>query len=97
MLTPTSSRSFIRAPEQTARPPPLRDLLQDRLIGARADVENAGYRAPSCVVTNTEGLKKLNQLTTSGYSILQQPLAAANVNSLYRFVPLDPPNHSNAD
>ena len=68
------------------------DLLQEGLIGARADVEIAGYRAPSCVITNTEGLKKLSQLTTSGYSILQQLLAAANVNSLYRTVPLDPPD-----
>ena len=63
------------------------DLLQGGLIGARADVEIAGYRAPSCVITNTEGLKKLSQLTTRGYSILQQLLAAANVNSLYRTVP----------
>jgi hypothetical protein len=68
------------------------DLLQQGLIDARADVEIAGYRAPSCVITNTEGLKKLSQLTTSGYSILQQLLAAANVNSLYRTVPVHGPD-----
>lgn len=65
--------------------------LQGSLIDARADVETAGYRAPSCIITNTEGLKKLSQLS-SGYCILQQLLAAANVNSLYRTVPLNPPD-----
>jgi hypothetical protein len=58
--------------------------LQDKLIGARVLVENAGYRAPSCLVTNTPGLLVLNQLV-NGYNILQQTLAAANINSLYRF------------
>jgi hypothetical protein len=65
--------------------------LQDSLIDARAEVENAGYRAPSCVVTNTEGLKKLSQLV-SGYSILQQVLLAANINALHRSQPLHPPD-----
>jgi hypothetical protein len=68
------------------------DLLQKGLIDARAGVEIAGYRAPSCVITNTEGLKNLSQLTTSGFSILQQLLAVANVNSLYRTVPVDGPD-----
>jgi hypothetical protein len=66
--------------------------LQGSLIDARADVENSGYRAPSCVITNTEGLKKLSQLV-SGYSILRQLLVAANVNSLYRTQPLNPPDN----
>jgi hypothetical protein len=65
--------------------------LQGKLIDARADVENAGYRAPSCIITNTDGLKKLSQLV-SGYSILQQLLAAANVNSLYRAQRVHPPD-----
>jgi hypothetical protein len=65
--------------------------LADSLIDARADVENAGYRAPSCLVTNTEGLKRLNHLV-GGDSILQQLLFAANVNSLYRTQPLHPPD-----
>lgn len=63
--------------------------LQDSLITARVDVENAGYRAPSCLVTNTQGLKDLNQLVSAYYNILQQTLAAASINSLYRFDPLD--------
>jgi hypothetical protein len=67
--------------------------LQGSLIDARATVETAGYRAPSCLITNTAGLKQLGQLIpSSGYSILQQLLVAANVNSLYRTVPLDPPD-----
>ncbi|OBG31082.1 hypothetical protein A5673_27895 [Mycobacterium sp. E3198] len=57
--------------------------LLDGLIEARADVEDAGYRAPSCLVTNTEGLQKLSQLS-SGTSILPQLLTAANVNCLHR-------------
>ena len=65
--------------------------LVDSLLDARADVENAGYRAPSCLVTNTEGLKKLNHLV-SGVSILPQLLVAANINSLYRSQQLNPPD-----
>lgn len=63
--------------------------LQDGLIGARVLVENAGYRAPSCLVTNTAGLLKLNQLVSNYYNLFQQILDAANINSLYRFEPLD--------
>ncbi|MCW2661999.1 MAG: hypothetical protein JWP83_3151 [Mycobacterium sp.] len=66
--------------------------LQDSLIGARVLVESAGYRAPSCLITNTVGLQKLNQLVSGYYNILQQILAAANINSLYRFEPLDGTN-----
>lgn len=63
--------------------------LQDALIDARADVENAGYRAPSCVVTNTVGLTKLSQLVGGGYSVLPQLVTAANINAVHRFQPLD--------
>lgn len=66
--------------------------LQDGLIGARVLVENAGYRAPSCLVTNTAGLLKLNQLVSNYYNLFQQILTAANINSLYRFEPLDATN-----
>lgn len=59
--------------------------LQNALINSRVLVENAGYRAPSCLVTNTQGLLYLNQLANGYYNILQQTLAAANINSLYRF------------
>jgi hypothetical protein len=66
--------------------------LLDNLIGARATVEDAGYRAPSCLLTNTEGLTKLNRLA-GGYSVLQPLLTAANVNSLYRSTVLNPPDN----
>lgn len=69
--------------------------LQDSLIDARADVEDAGYRAPSCVITDTLGLKKLAQ-QVSGYSILPQLLTVANINALHRFKPLDPTNPAKA-
>jgi hypothetical protein len=65
--------------------------LQDTLIGARATVEDAGYRAPSCLLTNTVGLQKLSQLS-SGVSILKGVLTAANINSLYRTTVLNPPD-----
>lgn len=70
--------------------------LQDTLITARATVEDAGYRAPSCVVTNTVGLTKLNQLVAgSSTSIYGQLITAANINSIYRFQPLNPPDDAN--
>jgi hypothetical protein len=65
--------------------------LQATLIDARADVEDAGYRAPSCLLTNTVGLTKLSQLA-SGTSILPGALTAANINSLYRSTVLNPPD-----
>jgi hypothetical protein len=57
--------------------------LLDGLIDARAAVENAGYRSPSCLLTNTVGFKALTQLD-AGYSELDPLLDAANANSRYR-------------
>jgi hypothetical protein len=74
-------------PAATVTPQPLLDAL----IDARVYVENAGYRAPCCLVTNTQGLKKLSHLV-GGYSILPQLLGAANINSVYRTQPLNPPD-----
>ncbi|MEZ0357513.1 hypothetical protein [Mycobacterium sp. SA01] len=65
--------------------------LLGSLISARASLEDAGYRAPSCIITNTEGLTKLSQFA-GGSSILDDLTAAANINSLYRTVPLNPPD-----
>jgi hypothetical protein len=58
------------------------DLLET-LIDARARVENAGYRAPSCLFTGTDGLKKLNRVE-SGEDIAEAVLKAAGINTLYR-------------
>ncbi|MDT5409644.1 MAG: hypothetical protein QOG14_1864 [Mycobacterium sp.] len=66
----------------TASPTPIEDLL-NALIAARAKVEKFGYRAPSCLLTDTEGLKALNDLQ-SGLSDFQALLDAANINSVYR-------------
>lgn len=68
--------------------------LLNTLIGARATVENAGYRAPACLVTNLGGLEKLN-LLVSGTSMLQQFLDAANANSLHRAQRLDASGDTN--
>jgi hypothetical protein len=57
--------------------------LLEELIDARADVENAGYRAPSCLFTDTEGLKKLTYLV-GGEPVTSSLLTAANINSLHR-------------
>lgn len=62
--------------------------LLNNLINARTKVENAGYRAPSCLITNTKGLKDLNDLT-AGYPITDALLAGAHVNSLHRASQLD--------
>jgi hypothetical protein len=67
--------------------------LLGSLINARAVVENAGYRAPSCLITNTPGLVIFSQLTTTtGSSILGTLIAAANVNSLHRAEDVEPPD-----
>lgn len=58
------------------------DVL-DTLIDARAKVETAGYRAPSCLFTGTDGLKKLNRVE-SGEDIAEAVLKAAGVTALYR-------------
>ncbi|MCV7018443.1 hypothetical protein [Mycolicibacterium aichiense] len=63
------------------------DLLK-KLIAARAHVEDGGYRAPSCLIANTEGLTNLSQLV-SGSSILDGLLTAANVNALHRTTHLE--------
>jgi hypothetical protein len=57
--------------------------LLDALIDARALVEKAGYRAPSCLVTDTEGLKKLSYLE-GAEPVAPYLLSAANINSLHR-------------
>jgi hypothetical protein len=61
--------------------------LLNGLIDARAKVEDAGYRAPSCLLTNTVGLKALAQLD-AGLSELDPLLDAASVNSRYRVTQL---------
>jgi len=58
-------------------------MLLNALIDARAQLEKSGYRAPSCLLTDTEGLKALNYLQ-SGLSDFQSLLDAANINSVYR-------------
>lgn len=62
--------------------------LLDQLIPARAKLEDAGYRAPSVLLTNTAGLLTLSQFV-SGYSVLDSLLAAANANSLHRATTID--------
>jgi hypothetical protein len=58
--------------------------LQDPLLTSRVHVEDAGYRAPSCLITNTLGLTKLNEFVSGYVNILQQLMLVANVNALHR-------------
>ncbi|MGW4095903.1 hypothetical protein [Mycobacterium sp. NPDC004974] len=58
-------------------------ILLDNLIDARAKIEDAGYRSPSCLISDTQGLKELSDLT-AGYPVTNELLAAAHVNSLHR-------------
>jgi hypothetical protein len=58
-------------------------LILDKLIVARANVEKAGYRAPSCLVTTMLGIQLLNHLE-GGYSVKPSLLDASNVNALHR-------------
>jgi hypothetical protein len=76
------------APTTITETPVTAGDLQDALIEARVQVEDGGYRAPSCLVTNTAGLKELSQLV-EGVSVLQQLLSAANINALHRSQSLD--------
>lgn len=57
--------------------------LLEILIDGRAKVEDEGYRAPSCLITNTAGLKEISALD-NGYPITEALLDSANVNSLHR-------------
>jgi hypothetical protein len=65
--------------------------LLPALIDARADLEKSGYRSPSCLLTDTTGLKALNTLQ-DGLPVYQPVLDAANINSLYRFDEFDGQN-----
>ena len=65
--------------------------LQNQLITARAKVEDAGYRAPSCLITNTVGLTNLTQFSGPS-SILRELLEAGNINALHRTSVLNPLN-----
>jgi hypothetical protein len=59
------------------------DILNG-LIDARVWVEQGGYRAPSCLVTDKAGLKLLTALTPAGIPGTELLLSPANINSLYR-------------
>lgn len=71
---------FIEFPPTTGTS---QEVLLENLIDARAYIEDRGYRAPACLVTNTQGLKYLSALN-SGYPITEALLESAHVDSLYR-------------
>ncbi|TXI65375.1 hypothetical protein [Mycolicibacterium mageritense] len=63
-------------------------VIVNKLIEARAQLEDEGYRAPSCLFTNTKGLIAFSELV-SGYPSTESVLMAANANSLYRATTVD--------
>lgn len=59
--------------------------LLTALIEARAKVEKGGYRAPSCLITDTIGVETLAASTiANGYAGTDVLLPPANINSLQR-------------
>lgn len=62
--------------------------IVNKLIHVRAQIEDAGYRAPSCLFTNTDGLIAFSDLS-GGYLQIDSALAAVNANSLYRATQID--------
>jgi hypothetical protein len=61
------------------------------LIDARVYVEQGGYRAPSCLITDTDGLKALSALTVAGYPGTDVLLSPANIYALHRVDQLEQP------
>lgn len=74
---------------QIAKPGKTAEILNG-LIDARALVEKGGYRAPSCLITDTDGLKELSTLI-SGYPGTNVLLPPANISSLQRVETLESP------
>ncbi|KUI36161.1 hypothetical protein AU195_04740 [Mycobacterium sp. IS-1496] len=62
--------------------------IMKTLIAGRAKLEDGGFRAPSCLLTNTKGYQDLSAFSGS-YPVTDLVLAAANVNSLHRCSQLD--------
>lgn len=59
------------------------------LMDARSSVENAGYRAPSCLFASTEAVKAISGLV-EGKPVTESLFGAAHINSLQRVPQLDP-------
>ncbi len=78
------------APAASIATPATADILK-ALIDARVLVEQGGNRAPSCLITDTAGLKQLTALTTSGFPGTDVLLAPANINCLQRVEKLEQP------
>jgi hypothetical protein len=76
LLTATTPAQHIPAGPTTAQ-------LLDGLIEARAKVEKAAYRSPSCLVTDTASLKMLSAFI-NGNPGTDALLPPANINSLHR-------------
>jgi hypothetical protein len=81
----TSTTSVVNV--ANANPP----VILDGLIDARVSVESGGFRAASCLVTDTIGIKALNQLVPSGIPFRESSLEAANINSVHRVAKLEEP------
>ncbi|OBH04951.1 MULTISPECIES: hypothetical protein [unclassified Mycobacterium] len=77
-------------PAQINSPGATGDILNG-LLDARVLVEQGGYRAPSCLITNTPGLKQLTALTTAAIPATDVLLAPANINCLQRVDQLENP------
>lgn len=64
------------------------EKIMKTLIAGRAKLEDKGFRAPSCLITNTKGLQDLTAFSGSE-PVTELVLAAASINSLHRCSELD--------
>ncbi len=81
-------KNAVPKPEDIPSGAQLQDLLY-ALIDARAQVEDAGYRAPSCLLVDKAGLKALSRLNTGSFVVVGPLLDGAGINSWCRVDKLD--------
>ncbi len=81
-------KNAVPAPKSIPAGKQLQDIL-NALIDARVHVEDAGYRAPSCLLVDTNGLKMLSKLTTKAVVAVGPLLDGASIDSWYRVDKLD--------
>jgi hypothetical protein len=66
------------------------DVVLNSLITARVNLENNGFRSPTCVIANTDAFQEMSKLN-AGYSSLDAILSGANANSLHRVDQIENP------
>jgi hypothetical protein len=68
--------------------PSLPEEILSKLLRGRRQLEDSGYRAPSCLIASDEHYSNLNKWVR-GEPAIRKVLAGANVDSVYRVTQLD--------